>query len=51
MEGWAKVLGDRLWDLGKVSGLNDLENKTGHFVSCRSKSMEGIPGVLTVFIL
>jgi hypothetical protein len=42
VEDWAKKLGDRLWNLGKVCCLNDLESKTGQSVSCMSKIMDGI---------
>ena len=40
VERWAKELGGRLWDLGHGCGLYDLESKTGHSVSYKTKSLE-----------
>jgi hypothetical protein len=47
VEVWAKELGDRLWDLGQVCGLNDLESKSGHSVSYKNKRLK----VIREFIL
>jgi hypothetical protein len=40
VEFWAKELGDRLWDLGQICGLSDLDSKYGHSVSYKNKSLQ-----------
>jgi hypothetical protein len=42
VQAWAKLLGDKLWDLGQICGFSELERKSGQHVRYKTKNWKVI---------